>query len=43
MIVACWCQSHDQLHAQAALSRLPRSSERDSAKRDCAKLGVELQ
>jgi hypothetical protein len=43
MIPACWCQSRDQLHAQAALSRLAKSGERDAAKRDCHKLGVELQ
>jgi len=42
MIATCWCQPHDQRHAQAAIA-LVNPRDRDGVRRACAKLGVALR
>jgi hypothetical protein len=39
-LVACWCQPHDQVHAQQAFGLLVNPHDRDAVKRACAKQGV---
>jgi hypothetical protein len=41
-IVRCWCQSHDAVHAHAALRLLASQRDRETVRRACKKDRVEL-
>ncbi|HEX8108858.1 MAG TPA: hypothetical protein VF516_14100, partial [Kofleriaceae bacterium] len=42
LIVECWCQPHDAVHAQAAFRRLASQRDRETVRRACKKLRVDL-
>jgi serine/threonine-protein kinase len=43
VLVACWCQLHDQAHARQAFARIMSATDREAARGACAKQGIELQ
>jgi serine/threonine protein kinase len=42
LIVECWCQSHDAVHARAVFRQLASPRDRDNVRRACKKLRVDL-
>jgi hypothetical protein len=42
LIIECWCRSHDVRHARAAFTRLAGQHDRDTVRRACKKLSVDL-